>query len=1005
MGARIAPSLPQFGLEGGDVEVDGWVGGVQLGEGLVQKLGNGPVAVPLAVGRDDVPGGVFGGAALQGDLVRLHVLRPELPLLEVRRVELPVLGGVLQAGPQAAALLLLGDVQETLDDGDALGRELALEAVDLVVPLAPLLRRHQVVHPDDQHILVVRAVEDAEVAGGRHLAADPPQEVVPALLGRRRLEGLDVAALRVEHPDDVLDGAVLAAGIHALQDQQHPAGAVAGGALGVQRLLQRREPLAVLERCGDRPALPTGCTGGGGRVHRAEVDVTALHPEDVSKGFGLAAHDRQLSHAYRRTPRRALMVSFAVWAPAANRVRLRLRSTGHAQSGLDDDQPMHDGAGGWWRLQVPGAGYGTDYGFLLDDDETLLPDPRSRWQPEGVHGPSRLYDQHAHDWKDAGWTGRQLAGSAIYELHIGTFTQEGTFDAAIERLDHLVQVGVDLVEVLPVNAFNGTHNWGYDGVCWYAVHEPYGGPDGFKRFVDACHGRGLGVVLDVVYNHLGPSGNYLPRFGPYLKTGRNTWGDLVNLDGPDSTEVRRYIIDNALMWLTDYHVDGLRLDAVHALVDLSAVHLLEQLAAEVEAAATHLGRPLSLVAESDLNDPKLITARDGGGYGLTGQWDDDVHHALAVLHQPRRAGAVRRGRRRPPGGVRRARLGRRRRPRPAGPGHLRPVEAGLVRAGRGLAPRDVRLLLQADRAAQSPPGAVRPVADGPGGPLRGVGRPPVRRGAPRPVRGHLQPVRRPTPHPAGRHPAERAAGQRRRVRLPRRGDRAAGRVDRRGGAGQPRLISSCVVQRWCPSGRAFVGGLFPPPGGGCSPTPCPGTCSTAAQIREPVPPPIHGGRTGGDGQGRRSRTCGTRAGSFLLVLSLRIAEAGKDGGGPRPALRGWALGASAARNARSRHNGDAAFPARRPRCGNGPPTRTPIPPHRKIRAATSGAILTVSIGARWRRVARSSIGMAPSLVDLDWAPTAASQHVTTDMQDLHIRGEAGGGAAYPGVRAPELRST
>jgi len=325
------------------------------------------------------------------------------------------------------------------------------------------------------------------------------------------------------------------------------------------------------------------------------------------------------------------MVSFAVWAPAANRVRLRLRSTGHAQSGLDDDQPMHDGAGGWWRLQVPGAGYGTDYGFLLDDDETLLPDPRSRWQPEGVHGPSRLYDQHAHDWKDAGWTGRQLAGSAIYELHIGTFTQEGTFDAAIERLDHLVQVGVDLVEVLPVNAFNGTHNWGYDGVCWYAVHEPYGGPDGFKRFVDACHGRGLGVVLDVVYNHLGPSGNYLPRFGPYLKTGRNTWGDLVNLDGPDSTEVRRYIIDNALMWLTDYHVDGLRLDAVHALVDLSAVHLLEQLAAEVEAAATHLGRPLSLVAESDLNDPKLITARDGGGYGLTGQWDDDVHHALHVL--------------------------------------------------------------------------------------------------------------------------------------------------------------------------------------------------------------------------------------------------------------------------------------------------------------------------------------------------------------------------------------
>jgi maltooligosyltrehalose trehalohydrolase len=316
------------------------------------------------------------------------------------------------------------------------------------------------------------------------------------------------------------------------------------------------------------------------------------------------------------------MVSFAVWAPEAERVRLRA---------AEHDYPMHAGEGGWWRVQVPGAEYGTDYGFLLDGDGTLLPDPRSRWQPEGVHGPSRLYDQHGYDWKDSGWTGRQLAGSVIYELHVGTFTAEGTFDAAAERLDHLVQLGVDLVEVLPVNAFNGVHNWGYDGVCWYAVHEPYGGPDGFKRFVDACHRRGLGVVLDVVYNHLGPSGNYLPRFGPYLKAGRNAWGDLVNLDGPASEEVRRYIIDNALMWLCEYHVDALRLDAVHALVDHGAVHLLEQLAAEVDATSAHLGRPLSLVAESDLNDPRLVTARDGGGYGLTGQWDDDVHHTLHVL--------------------------------------------------------------------------------------------------------------------------------------------------------------------------------------------------------------------------------------------------------------------------------------------------------------------------------------------------------------------------------------
>jgi maltooligosyltrehalose trehalohydrolase len=313
------------------------------------------------------------------------------------------------------------------------------------------------------------------------------------------------------------------------------------------------------------------------------------------------------------------MATFEVWAPDAGRVRLRA---------LGADHELSRTSGGWWRLELPGAGAGTDYAYLLDDDETPLPDPRSRWQPEGVHGPSRVYDNGGYEWHDAGWTGRQLAGSVVYELHIGTFTQERTFDGAVDRLDHLVDLGVDMAEVLPVNAFNGTHNWGYDGADWYAVHEPYGGPDGFKRFVDACHARGLGVLLDVVYNHLGPSGAYLPRFGPYLKEGHNTWGQLVNLDGPGSAEVRRYIVDNALMWLRDFHVDGLRLDAVHGLVDLGAVHLLEELAAEVDALSVHLGRPLSLVAESDLNDPRTVLSRDAGGYGMTAQWDDDVHHAL-----------------------------------------------------------------------------------------------------------------------------------------------------------------------------------------------------------------------------------------------------------------------------------------------------------------------------------------------------------------------------------------
>jgi maltooligosyltrehalose trehalohydrolase len=249
-----------------------------------------------------------------------------------------------------------------------------------------------------------------------------------------------------------------------------------------------------------------------------------------------------------------------------------------------------------------------------------------------VHGTSRVYDQAAFTWTDTTWTGRTLPGAVIYELHVGTFTPGGTFDSAIERLDHLTGLGITHVELLPVNAVNGTWNWGYDGVDWYAVHHPYGGPDGLKRFVDACHARGLAVLLDVVYNHLGPSGNYLPKFGPYLKpNGRNTWGDLVNLDGPHNAAVRRFIIENALMWLDDFHVDGLRIDAVHALKDESQVHVLTELASEVAALETHVRRPLPLIAESDLNDPAMVTPRSAHGYGMSGQWDDDVHHALHAL--------------------------------------------------------------------------------------------------------------------------------------------------------------------------------------------------------------------------------------------------------------------------------------------------------------------------------------------------------------------------------------
>lgn len=322
------------------------------------------------------------------------------------------------------------------------------------------------------------------------------------------------------------------------------------------------------------------------------------------------------------------MTEFSVWAPLPDRVRLDVDGT------LHDMTPSADG---WWRTEVS-CRDNARYGFVLDDDETVLPDPRSARQPDGVHGRSQLWRPAPDAWTDAGWAGRSICGAVIYELHTGTFTPEGTFDAAIDKLDHLVELGADFVELMPVNAFNGTHGWGYDGVLWYAVHEPYGGPDGLIRLIDACHNRGLGVLIDTVFNHLGPSGNYLPRFGPYLSAGHNPWGSSINLSDADADEVRTYVIDCALRWMRDFHADGLRLDAVHALVDTTAIHILEELAAETDALAEELGRPLSLIAESDLNDPRLITPRDRGGYGLTAQWDDDIHHAIHTAVSGERQG-------------------------------------------------------------------------------------------------------------------------------------------------------------------------------------------------------------------------------------------------------------------------------------------------------------------------------------------------------------------------------
>jgi maltooligosyltrehalose trehalohydrolase len=319
---------------------------------------------------------------------------------------------------------------------------------------------------------------------------------------------------------------------------------------------------------------------------------------------------------------------FAVWAPIPDRVRLDVDGTLHPMTRSDD---------GWWRTtkDVPAA---ARYGFVLDDDDTVLPDPRSPRQPDGVHARSQLWDASSAAWTDAGWRGRSIEGAVIYEVHVGTFTPDGTFDSAIDKLDYLVDLGVDFIELMPVNSFSGTHGWGYDGVLWYSVHETYGGPDGLVRLIDACHTRGLGVLIDAVFNHLGPSGNYLPNYGPYLTEANTGWGQGINVSGADADEVRNYILDCALRWMRDFHADGLRLDAVHALADHTAIHILEELSTETDSLAEQLGRPLSLIAESDLNDPRLITPRDRGGYGMTAQWDDDIHHAIHTAVSGERQG-------------------------------------------------------------------------------------------------------------------------------------------------------------------------------------------------------------------------------------------------------------------------------------------------------------------------------------------------------------------------------
>ena len=321
-----------------------------------------------------------------------------------------------------------------------------------------------------------------------------------------------------------------------------------------------------------------------------------------------------------------------VWAPAAQTVELHL-------PGQDRLVDMIPAPGGWWTAPLD-LEPGTDYAFRVDGSPNR-PDPRSALQPDGVHGPSRTVDPDAWQWTDQNWAGKDLRGSVIYELHVGTFTPEGTLDAAITRLGHLADLGVDIVELMPLAAFPGKAGWGYDGVGLWAVHEAYGGPDALARFVDAAHNAGIGVCLDVVYNHLGPSGNYLGVFGPYFTRAHHTpWGEAVNYDHDGSKQVRAFVIDSALRWLRDFHIDALRLDAIHEIKDDAAaadppqMHILAELSDAVAALSAEIGRPLSLVAEADLNDVGVITPTDEQppakipSLGMTAQWADDVHHAL-----------------------------------------------------------------------------------------------------------------------------------------------------------------------------------------------------------------------------------------------------------------------------------------------------------------------------------------------------------------------------------------
>lgn len=314
---------------------------------------------------------------------------------------------------------------------------------------------------------------------------------------------------------------------------------------------------------------------------------------------------------------------FTTWSPEADSIEVIFK---------EDIEPLslHKSSRGYWEGVSEKAKPGTLYKFRINNKDEF-PDPASRSQPKGVHSWSEVVSDQ-FSWSDQDWKGLDLERMIIYELHVGTFTPEGTFEAIIDKLDHLEDLGVNTIEIMPISQFPGGRNWGYDGVYPFAAQDTYGGIEGLKKLIDQCHRRGFAVLLDVVYNHLGPEGNYLSQFGPYFTEKYHTpWGSALNYDDEYSDQVRNHFLQNALMWLRDFHFDGLRLDAIHEIIDRGAKHFLKELSEKVDALEEETGRKYVLIAESDLNDTRVIDRYDKGGYGLEGQWVDDFHHSLHTV--------------------------------------------------------------------------------------------------------------------------------------------------------------------------------------------------------------------------------------------------------------------------------------------------------------------------------------------------------------------------------------